>query len=98
VLARRNAEGERLMPGRDPNKVYRSDWRRECAWEALDGIPTGVEFTVRDVWDGTYGPRSHAGFPMTYQVVRDALNAGLIETTGRDHTRQGCPRLYRRTR
>ena len=84
------------MPGRRPDKVYRSDFRRESAWEALDSIPPGTEFTVRELWDGRFGTRSHAGFPMTYTVVRDALKAGLIETTGRDHTRQGCPRLYRR--
>lgn len=84
------------MPGRSPNKVYRSDQHRESAWEALDAIPVGVEFTVRDVWNGRHGRRSYAGYPMTYTVVRDAYRAGLIETTGRDHTQQGCPRLYRR--
>jgi len=86
------------MPGRDPNKVYRSDHRRERAWEALDEVPPGAEFTVRQLWTGELGPRPCAGFSMTYQVVRDALKAGLLETTGRDHTKQGCPRLYRRPR
>jgi hypothetical protein len=85
------------MPGRDPNKVYRCDWRRERAWEALDAVPAGVEFTVRQLWTGEFGSRPHTTFSMTYRVIRDALNAGLLETTGRDHTRQGCPRLYRRT-
>lgn len=85
------------MTGRHPDRVYRSDWQREHAWEALDAAPVGVQFTVRDVWDGRFGRRSCASFPMTYAVVRDAFRAGLIETVGRDHTRQGCPRLYRRT-
>jgi hypothetical protein len=53
---------------------------------------------VRQLWTGELGPRPHTGFSMTYQVIREALKAGLLETTGRDHTRQGCPRLYRRTR
>lgn len=82
------------MPGRSPNKVYRSDQHRESAWEALDAIPVGVEFTVHDVWDGRFGRRSYASFSMTYAVVRDAFKAGLLQTEGRDHTQQGCPRLY----
>jgi hypothetical protein len=84
------------MPGRRPDKIYRDDERRESAWEALDALPVGIEFTVRDVWLGRFGARPHCGFPMTYTVVRDALRHGLLTTTGRDHAQQGCPRLYLR--
>ena len=86
------------MPGRDPTRIHRGDHRREHAREALDAVPPGVEFTVHDVWWGRFGTRYPASFPTTYRVIRDALKAGLLETTGRDHTRQGCPRLYRRAR
>jgi len=85
------------MPGRGPNKVYRSDLCRESAWEALDALPAGVEFTVRDVWLGRFGLRARCSFPMLYAVVRQALGLGFLATPGRDHTQQGCPRLYRRT-
>jgi hypothetical protein len=86
------------MPGRSPNRIYRDDVRREHVYEALDAAPVGAEFTVRELWTGRFGLRYPASFPTTYRVVREALKAGLLETTGRDHTRQGCPRLYRRTR
>ena len=86
------------MPGRDPTRIYRDDVRREQVYEALDDVPAGLEFTVRQLWTGEFGPRPYTTFSMTYRVVREALKAGLLETTGRDHTRQGCPRLYRRAR
>lgn len=86
------------MPGRDPNRIYRDEQRREHVYEALDAVPAGAEFTVRDLWTGRVGSRPHTSFSLTYRVIRDALHAGLIETTGRDHTKQGCPRLYRRPR
>lgn len=92
------------MPGRDPNRgnynprIRNNERRRELVFEALDAVPARIEFTVRDLWLGRFGSRLPVSFGITYRVIRDALHAGLIETTGRDHTRQGCPRLYRRTR
>lgn len=92
------------MPGRDPNpmaynpRIRNNELRRELVFESLDAVPAGIEFTVRDLWLGRFGSRLPVSFGITYRVIRDALGAGLIETTGRDHTHQGCPRLYRRPR
>ena len=90
------------MPGRDPDpmdynpRIRNNERRRELVFEALDAVPPGTEFTVRDLWTGRVGSPPYTSFSLTYRVIRDALRAGLIETTGRDHTHQGCPRLYRR--
>lgn len=79
------------MP-RNPNKIYRGDRKREAVWEALDALPAGAEFTLRDLWNrGRVG----AGFPMTAEVVRDAVRAGAVECIGRIKA-QGSPKLYRR--
>lgn len=80
------------MP-RNPDKIYRSDRKREAVWEALDAIPAGREFTLRDLWNrGRVG----AGFPMTEAVLRDAVRVGAVECLGRIKA-QGAPKLYRRT-
>jgi len=85
------------MP-RDPLKVYRSDRRRESAWEALDALPAGAEFTLRQLWRGEVGGRKYpASFPMTADVLRDAVRIGSVEYLGRLRT-QGAPKLYRRVR
>ncbi len=77
----------------DPSKIYRSDRRREAVWEALDALPVGREFTLRDLWNrGRVG----AGFPMTETVLRDAVRIGAVECLGRIKA-QGSPKLYRRT-
>jgi hypothetical protein len=83
---------------RDPLKVYRSDRRRESAWEALDALPVGAEFTLRQLWRGEVGGRSYpASFPLTADVLRDAVRVGAVECIGRLGT-QGAPKLYRRVR
>lgn len=83
------------MP-RDPLKIYRSDRRREAVWEALDALPAGVEFTLRQLWRGEVGSRRYpASFPMTADVLRDAVCVGAVECVGRLGT-QGAPKLYRR--
>lgn len=79
------------MP-RNPNRVYRSDRKREAVWEALDAIPAGIKFTLRDPWN--HG-RVGAGFPMTETVLRDAVRIGAVECAGRLGT-QGAPKVYRR--
>lgn len=81
------------MP-RNPLKIYREDRRREAVWGALDALPVGREFTLRDLWN--HG-RIGAGFPMTATVVRDAVRIGAVECVGRLGT-QGAPKVYRRTR
>lgn len=79
------------MP-RDPHKIYRSDRRREAVWEALDALPVGAEFTLRDLWNcGRIG----APFPTAQAVLRDAVRIGAVECLGRLGT-QGAPKLYRR--
>lgn len=79
------------MP-RDPLKIYRSDRRREAVWEALDALPAGREFTLRDLWDrGRVG----APFPTAQAVLRDAVRIGAVKCIGRLGT-QGVPKLYRR--
>lgn len=80
------------MP-RNPNKIYRGDRKREAVWEALDAIPTGREFTLRDLWN--HG-RVGASFPTTQAVLRDAVRIGAVECIGRLKT-QGSPKVYRRT-
>lgn len=78
---------------RDPLKIYRSDRKREAVWEALDALPVGAEFTLRDLWNrGRIG----VGFPMTETVLRDAVRIGVVECLGRVKA-QGSPKLYRRT-
>ena len=80
------------MP-RNPLKIYRGDRKREAVWEALDALPAGREFTLRDLWN--HG-RIGAGFPMTADVLRDAVRIGAVECVGRLGT-QGAPKVYRRT-
>lgn len=83
------------MP-RDLLKIYRSDRRREAAWETLDALPAGVEFTLRQLWRGKVGARRYpASFPMTADVLRDAARVGAVECVGRLRT-QGAPKVYRR--
>jgi hypothetical protein len=83
------------MP-RDPLKIYRSDRRREAVWEALDALPVGTEFTIRQVWLGEVGVRScPASFPMKADVLRDAVRIGAVECAGKLRT-QGAPKLYQR--
>lgn len=85
------------MP-RNPAKVYRDDRQREAVWEALDALPVGAEFTMRQLWRGEVGSRRYpASFPMTATVVRDAVRIGAVECLGRLRT-QGAPKLYRRVR
>jgi hypothetical protein len=83
------------MP-RDPLKIYREDWKREAAWAALDALPVGAEFTIRQLWRGEVGSRRYpASFPMTADVLRDAVRIGAVECLGRLRV-QGAPKLYRR--
>jgi hypothetical protein len=84
--------------GRYPNVIYRGDLEREEVFEALDLIKPGTEFTYREVRQAAV----NAGRPlnclgsMLQTALREAKAAGLIEHIGRDHTRPGCPNLYRR--
>lgn len=79
------------MP-RNPDKIYRGDRKREAVWEALDAIPVGTEFTLRDLWNrGRVG----ASFPTTQIVLRDAVRIGAVECIGRLAI-QGTPKVYRR--
>jgi len=83
---------------RDPHKIYRDDRRREAVWEALDALLAGAEFTIRQLWRGEVGVRRYpASFPMTADVLRDAVRVGAVECVGRLRT-QGAPKLYRRVR
>jgi len=85
------------MP-RDPHKIYRNDRQREAVWEALDALPAGAEFTLRQLWRGEVGVRRYpASFPMTADVLRDAVRVGAVECVGRLRT-QGAPKVYRRVR
>lgn len=85
------------MAGRLPGKIYRLDWRRESVWEALDEVPVGVVFTGRELWLGRFGPRCFARWSMVYDVLTEAVRAGLLELVGRLPL-QGCPNGYRRVR
>lgn len=79
------------MP-RNPFKIYRSDRKREAVWEALDAMPPGAEFTLRDLWDrGRVG----ASFPLTETVLREAVRIRAVECLGRLRVR-GSPKVYRR--
>lgn len=90
--------GEGTLMPRDPLKVYRDDRRREAVWEALDALPVGAEFTLRQLWRGEVGGRSYpASYPMTRTVLRDAVAAGFVEKLGRLSV-HGAPNLYRRAR
>jgi hypothetical protein len=86
--------------GRYPNVVYRGDLEREEVFEALDLITPGARFTYRDLRQAA----ADAGRPicclgsMLQTALREAVAAGLIELVGRDHSRPGCPNLYRRPR
>lgn len=83
------------MP-RDPLKIYRSDRQRENAWEVLDRIPDGAEFTLSQIWRGEHGP-VRATYSMLRNVVNDAVGLGFVERLGRN-SEWGAPRVYRRTR
>lgn len=80
------------MNARNPDKIYRSDRKREAVWEALDRLPPGAESTLRDLWN--HG-RVGASFPLTETVLREAVRVGAVECLGRLRV-HGCPKLYRR--
>lgn len=76
-----------------PDRIYRHDRQRESAWEALDAMAPGREFTLDQLWrqrgvQGTYS--------MICAVVRDAVRLGLVKRLGRLPS-QGGPWLLRKS-
>lgn len=77
-----------------PDRIYRHDRQRESAWEALDEMPPGREFTIDDLFRSRAGD-GFATYSMTRTVVNDAVALGCVELLGRLPC-AGAPNAYRR--
>lgn len=77
------------------NRPCRHDRARQSVLDAIDRIPPGTQFLIKDLWHGRrFGP-VYAPYGLVAALCREAVEAGAIVRIGR-YPSQGGPVLYRK--